>query len=91
MAQTDWRLVFVFLMCCGNAAVERQRTKYSVEELLKTRYPSKLSCDIDLDPCKAGKLNPPISNHIRFVWKTYPIIRLIFSKADSIGFALNLN
>lgn len=30
-------------------------SKYSVEELLNTVFPTKVSSDFDLDPCKAGK------------------------------------
>lgn len=29
--------------------------KYSVQELLNTVFPKKISNDLDLDPCKAGK------------------------------------
>jgi hypothetical protein len=29
--------------------------RFTIEELLHTRFPSRVSDDIDLDPCKGGK------------------------------------
>jgi hypothetical protein len=29
--------------------------RFTIEELLHTRFPSRISDDIDLDPCKGGK------------------------------------
>jgi hypothetical protein len=33
--------------------------RFTIEELLHTKFPSRISDDIDLDPCKGGK-NPTI-------------------------------
>lgn len=47
-----------FSVVSGVAMKIHERTgkssKYSIEELLSTVFPTKTSSDLDLDPCKAG-------------------------------------
>lgn len=47
------------LMVHSAAVINEERTagttKYSVQDLLNTVFPKKISGDLDLDPCKAGK------------------------------------
>jgi hypothetical protein len=37
----------------------KRAARFTIEELLHTKFPSRISDDIDLDPCKGGK-NPTI-------------------------------
>jgi len=34
---------------------QQRAVRFTVEELLHTKFPSRISDDIDLDPCKGGK------------------------------------
>lgn len=38
-----------------NADLNTSQSTFSVEQLLNSVFPTKVSSDIDLDPCKAGK------------------------------------
>jgi hypothetical protein len=35
----------------------QRAVRFTADELLNTRFPSRISDDIDLDPCKGGKLS----------------------------------
>lgn len=35
----------------------RHKQKFTIDELLTTVFPKKTSDDLDLDPCKAGKIH----------------------------------
>lgn len=35
--------------------VSQKRSKYTIDDLLSMRFESKISDDIDVDPCKSGK------------------------------------
>lgn len=63
-----WYRIIIVLLCFylmtslglsnnNNTITQRhnQGTKYTAEELLTRRFPRKISQDVDLDPCKAGK------------------------------------
>jgi hypothetical protein len=42
----------------GNNVTERhpqRAVRFTIDELLNSRFPSRISDDIDLDPCKGGK------------------------------------
>jgi hypothetical protein len=46
----------------GNKVSDRHQqraVRFTIEELLHTKFPSRISDDIDLDPCKGGK-NPTL-------------------------------
>lgn len=59
-------VIFVSLQCAavfGTVLIEKySRTsvqphfKYTIDQLMTTVFPRKTSDDLDLDPCKAGKL-----------------------------------
>jgi len=38
---------------------QQRAVRFTIEELLHTKFPSRISDDIDLDPCKGGK-NPTL-------------------------------
>jgi len=42
-----------------SARHQQRAKKFTIEELLHTKFPSRISDDIDLDPCKGGK-NPTL-------------------------------
>lgn len=40
--------------CIGNASSAKRHIKYSIEDLLSSKFEMKTSLDIDMDPCKSG-------------------------------------
>lgn len=54
-----WSLKLLFVLAALNSPVSsvRKRTnfKFTIDELLTSTFPKKISGDLDLDPCKAGK------------------------------------
>jgi hypothetical protein len=53
----------------GNTVTDRhpQRTvRFTIDELVNSRFPSRISDDIDLDPCKGGKSLQLCENNYRF-------------------------
>ncbi|KAL0280907.1 UNVERIFIED_CONTAM: hypothetical protein PYX00_002062 [Menopon gallinae] len=54
MEERIWSLLWIFLACCGNVSVKKPKSKFTVEELLNTRFPYAISSDIDADPCKSA-------------------------------------
>lgn len=50
-------LLFILFGCWTKTAAERQKNKFTVEDLVNSHFPTKLSSDIDLDPCKSGKFS----------------------------------
>jgi hypothetical protein len=53
----------------GNNVTERhpqRAVRFTIDELVNSRFPSRISDDIDLDPCKGGKNLQFCENNYRF-------------------------
>jgi hypothetical protein len=53
----------------GNNVTEmhpQRAVRFTIDELINTRFPSRISDDIDLDPCKGGKSLQSHKNNYRF-------------------------
>lgn len=54
----------------GNNVTERhpqRAVRFTIDELVNSRFPSRISDDIDLDPCKGGKNLQFCHNNYRFM------------------------
>jgi hypothetical protein len=71
-----WLAVFAIIIpaeaasiSSGENATERHpqgAVRFTIDELLNSRFPSRISDDIDLDPCKGGKNLHSCENNYRF-------------------------
>lgn len=85
----QWTLFLVYFQCAslvlGKSISERtkksQSFKYTIEELLTSTFPKKTSNDLDLDPCKAGKLKKCFCSET---------VRLLFAKPYHNGVLIGM-
>lgn len=71
-------------------SVGKHRRKFTVDELLNTKFPHGISDDVDVDVCKAGKRRTSKSRRTDVTFFTNPINKQICVFANTIKWEIEI-